>query len=745
MSTILKWIVRIFGVILGLLLLIFVVAAATPAKADPIIGEDHGAGASSVLPSYIGLLREFPPLNETAVNPTTAAKAELGSLLFFDPVLSENNDIACATCHQPDLGFADGRPLAIGPKGTVLTRNAPGLWNVGYAQYLFWDGRLTTLETQAEAPLTHPDEMGVTDTTALVAELAAIDDYEAMFNAAFDDGVSLTNIKNALAAFQRTLISNNSPFDQYAAGNVDALTPSQRRGLTLFRSGATRCFECHTAPTFASDTFRVVGVPSDDPGRAGVADDGLVGAFKVPSLRNIALTAPYMHNGSLETLEAVVDFYADGGGRINGQENVDTFVQGFDLTDQERLDLVAFLYALTDESNMPAVPTAVPSSLPIIAPVENPARAAVAAHNVGGNTGIDLDDRPGMTIVVQEGESVQTAVDRARPGDIIEIPYGVYNERVVIDINDITLRGIPNEAGEWPIFDGEGKLTEGVIASGNNFSVGNLHIRNYTDNGVLVEGVTGVRFHDIFAENVGTYGIYPVRSTDVLIERVEVTGVDDAGIYAGQSENVIVRDSVAYGNVLGIELENTLGGEIYNNHVYNNTVGIFVVLLPQLTSKISANTLVYDNITEDNNLENFAPPGAIAGIAPSGIGILLLATDNAEVYNNTIRNNKTTGVAVFSLTSTGAFDRNEINVGPLPENNWVHDNTYENNGYDADPFVRDLGIPTADILWDGTGMDNRFNEEGASSFPPLVPGDGWPSFARRGYGNILDFLISQLL
>jgi cytochrome c peroxidase len=745
MSTVLKWIARIFGVLIGLLLLIFVVAAVLPAQADADVGENHGAGASSVQPSYTGLQREFPALNETAENRTTPEKAELGQLLFFDPILSQNNDTACATCHQPDLGFSDGRIHAVGPTGVEQTRNTPGLWNVGYAQNLFWDGRLDTLEAQSNVPLTHPDEMGVTDTAALVAEITAIGEYNSLFNAAFDDGVTLENIERALAAFQRTLITNNSPFDQYAAGNVDALTPSQRRGLALFRSGATRCFECHTAPTFATDTFRVVGVPSDDPGRAGVVDDGVTGAFKVPTLRNIALTAPYMHNGSLETLEAVVDFYADGGGRIHGQENVDVFVQGFELTDQERLDLVAFLYALTDESNLPAVPTAVPSGLPVIQPTDNPARAEVAAHNVGGDSGIDLSDREPMTIVVQAGESVQTAVDRARPGDIIEVPYGIYHERVVIDINDITLRGIPNEAGEWPIFDGEGVLTEGVIASGNNFTVGNLHVRNYTDNGVLVEGVTGVHFHDIFAENVGTYGVYPVRSTNVLIERVEVTGVDDAGVYAGQCENVIVRDSVVYGNVLGIELENTIGGEIYNNHTYDNTVGIFVVLLPQLTSKISANTLVYENIVEDNNHENFAPPGAIAGIAPSGVGILLLATDNAEVYHNEIRNNKTTGVAVFSLTSTGAFDINEIDIGPLPEGNWVHSNTYENNGYDADPFVRDLGIPTADILWDGTGMDNRFNEESASYFPPLVPGDGWPGFVRRGYTNILGFLVDQLL
>ncbi|MCA9917009.1 MAG: hypothetical protein KC445_03610, partial [Anaerolineales bacterium] len=464
MSTVLKWIARIVGVLLALLLILFVVAAAIPAQADPDVGEEHGAGASSVQPSYTGLQREFPALNETAVNPTTDAKAELGYLLFFDPVLSENNDIACASCHQPDLGFSDGLPLAVGPDGTVLTRNTPGLWNVGYAQNLFWDGRLDSLEAQSEVPLTHPDEMGVSDTAALVAEVTAIGEYETMFNAAFDDGVTLENIENALAAFQRTLITNNSPFDQYAAGNVDALTPSQRRGLALFRSGATRCFECHTAPTFASDSFRVVGVPSDDPGRAAISEDGSEGAFKVPSLRNIALTAPYMHNGSLATLEEVVDFYADGGGRVHGQENVDVFVQGFELTDQERLDLVSFLYALTDESNLPAAPTAVPSNLPVIAPTENPARAEVAAHNVGGDSGIDLTDREPMTIVVAEGESVQTAVDRARPGDIIEVPYGIYHERVVIDINDITLRGIPNAAGEWPIFDGENVLTEGVIA-----------------------------------------------------------------------------------------------------------------------------------------------------------------------------------------------------------------------------------------------------------------------------------------
>jgi cytochrome c peroxidase len=567
-----------------------------------------------------------------------------------------------------------------------------------------------------------------------------------LFEAAFGRGetaVTLDNLTYALAAFQRTLISDDSPFDRYAAGDFNALTQQQRRGLALFRSGATRCFECHTAPTFASDTFRIVGVPSDDPGRAAVADDGNFGAFKVPGLRNIVLSAPYMHDGSMATLEEVIDFYADGGGRAHGMERVDIFVNGFDLSDQDREDLIAFLYALTDESQMPDVPTAVPSSLPVVERIDNPERERAAAINVGSDAAV-AESRPPTTLVVEPGMTIQETADLAQPGDTIEIPYDIYHERVVIDLSDITLRGIPNADGEYPILDGQGTLSEGVLASGNNFTVSHLHVRNYTSNGILVEGVTGVHFHDIFAENTGIYGLYPVQSTDVLIEHTEVTGAQDAGIYAGQCENVIVRDNVVYGNVLGIEVENTLTAEVYNNHAYDNTVGIFIVLLPQLTSKISAHTLVYDNLIENNNHVNFAPEDMVASVAPSGVGVLLLATDHAEVYDNEIRDNKSTGVAVFSLTRSGAFDVNEIDVGPLPEHNWVHSNSYSNNSFDPDPFVKDLGIPVGDVLWDGSGVGNRFNEEGISSFPPLLPGNGWPDFVQRAYGNILNFLIGLI-
>ena len=760
MSRVLKWLKRVLLVLVGALVLLAIVAAVVPVPTDALPPpEDYGAGASSVEPSFSGLQREFPSLNEPADNPTTPDKAELGRLLFFDPILSADDDISCATCHHPDYGFADGLPRAIGAGGSgvgpersdgvALKRNTPSLWNVGYTRALFWDGRAQSLEEQSRAPLTHVDEMAADDPDVIVAEVRAIPEYADLFDKAFGggtDAVTLGNVQRALAAFERTLITNASPFDRYAAGQFDALTPAQRRGLALFRSAATRCFECHAAPTFSTETFRVTGVPDapglpHDVGRADIAPDGQDGAFKAPSLRNVALTAPYMHNGVFQSLEGVVDFYAQGGGRADGVSNVDNFVLGFDLTAQEKADLVAFLYALTDESKLPAIPDAVPSGLPVVPRLDNPARAR-AARFIVTSSDQPVEPRAPMTITVQPGETIQAAVDRARPGDTIEVPYGLYTERVAIDLSDITLRGIPNEKGEWPILDGEGRLADGVIASGNNFELANFHVRNTTDNGVLVEGATGVHLHDLFTENTGAYGVYPVQSTDVLIERSTATGVNDAGIYAGQCEKVVIRDSVAYGNVIGIEVENTVGAEVYNNHAYDNALGIFIDLLPQLTSKVSLDTKVYNNIAENNNHENFAPAKTSAALVRTGTGLLLLAADHVEVYSNTIRGNKTAGVAVFNLTI--GFDEDEIDVGPNPEHNWIHDNVMQNNGTDADEFVRSLGISGSDILWDGSGWNNRFDQPGASSFPPLLPGSSWAPPFYNLYWRTLSFVIGLL-
>ena len=741
------WMKRIFST-LGILLLAGILYAAfVPIPQDEVLPpEKWGAGSSSVEPAYSGLQRDFPANNETAENPTTPEKVELGRLLFFDPILSQNNDMSCATCHNPDLGFGSGVQQAIGADGKVLQRNAMSLWNVAYNTNFFWDGRAATLEEQTNTPITSADEMAGSP-SEIESELKAIPAYAALFEKAYGskDSVTYENVQNAIAAFERTLVTNNSPFDRYAAGDVNALTPAQRRGLATFRSAGTRCFECHAAPTFSDDDFSVTGVPDlpgqeHDSGRAQVESTSLDGAFKAPTLRNIALSAPYMHNGAFATLEEVVDFYAKGGGRDAGVENVDMHVLGFDLTDQEKSDLVAFMYALTDETNIPEFPVSVPSGLPVVAHVENPARAIVSQMNAGGTEAVSTSTHEAVTLRVEPGQTIQSVVDRALPGDTIEVSYGIYNEHVVIDISDVKFFGISNDKGEWPVIDGEGKGSDGVIASGNNFEMAFFAVKNFTSNGVLVEGAKNIYLHDMYIENTGVYGVYPVRCTDVLIERIEGTLVNDAAIYVGKSENAVIRDTLTYGNVIGVEMENTVNGEVYNNHAHDNSIGILIDLLPQLPSKISLHTKVHDNITENNNGENFSVPGSTASLIPPGAGLLIFGADDVEVYDNTIRGNRTVGLAVFNLTA--AFSSEEIDVGPNPEHNYFHDNLYENNGYAADPFIKDMLGKGFDIIWDGSGVDNRFDEPNVgTSFPPALPSKNLPSPLYNLYWRMLNIVV----
>ncbi len=746
------WLKRILVLFVSLIVLLvagFLSLGFLPVAEDPPTDpRQGGAGASSVEPSWSGLQREFPPMAWPEDTPNTPEAVELGRLLFFDPILSADDRMSCASCHHPDLGFADGQAHPVGVDGETLPRHTPTLWNVGWAQPLFWDGRAETLEDQAGVPLTHPQEMAA-DPDQIQADLQAIPEYVERFQQVFPDDpepISFENVRRALAAFQRTLISDDSPFDRFAAGDVDALTPAQRRGLNLFRSAATRCFECHTPPLFTNNTFRVIGVPEEpgvqDPGRAGVAPDAPAGAFRVPTLRNVALTGPYMHNGAFATLEEVIDFYAKGGGRAFGQENVDRFVLGFDLSDQERADLVAFLMALTDESRMPPIPQEVPSGLPVVPRKDNPARERVAQVNVAGG-GSAQEERPPRVWRVEPGQRIQEVVDQARPGDTIEIAYGVYHESVVVDVSDLTLRGIPNSAGEWPILDGEGRLVDGIVSSGNNFTVERLHLRNYRGNGILVEGVRNVVLRDILVENTGVYGVYPVHCSGVLIERVEATGIKDAGIYVGQSEDIVIRESVAYSNVIGIEVENSVDAEVYDNQAYNNTVGIFFDLLPNLTSKVAVGGKIYNNRVENNNHPNFADPDMTAALIPPGTGMLLLAVDEVEVYDNVIRGNDSVGIAIYRLTI--AFDPDTIDVPDRPERIWIHDNVLEANGRNPDPALADLGIPGADVIWDGSAWSVVVDQPGVRTFPPLIPSSRWPEWIRKAYWQLLNFAVQRLM
>ncbi|MDX1994179.1 MAG: parallel beta-helix domain-containing protein [bacterium] len=750
--SILRGLFVVFGVVMLLLCGVLTAFAFIPAAEDPVIPlAEQGGGARQNDTAVTGLQLAWPEQAEVNV-----AQAELGRLLFYDPVLSAENNLSCASCHHPDLGFADGRALAQGAHEQNLRRSAPSLWNVAYAESLFWDGRAESLEEQLLFPLTNPDEMG-SDLDSMLEELRAIPQYAELFGAAFEDGITTDNIVAAIAAFQRTLITNNSPFDRFAAGDFNALTPPQRRGFDIFRSAQTRCFECHSWPTFTANTFHVLGVPEnqlvgEDRGRIEVenapnADYG----FRTPGLRNVALTAPYMHNGAFETLEEVVQFYADGGGAEAGgvDVQVDEKVRGFELSEQEVDDLVAFLMALTDEpGELIAIPESVPSGLAVVERIENPARDQV---EVSAAPPFDPGaPRDPQTITVRAGESIQAAVDRALPGDTVLVEPGVYHETVYVDTPGITLRGVVN-GDERPWLDGQSRMSDGFNTTGDDFVLEGFGIRGYIGNGVLTTGAERVVYRDLIVEGVREgdrstiYGLYPIECTDILIENTVVTGIADAGIYVGQSRGpIIVRNNEVHGNVTGIEIENSTNADVHDNHVHNNTGGILVFLLPNNPSKVGYGTRVFNNLIEDNNLPTFAAEGSIVAMVPSGTGIMIMTADETEVFNNTIRNNQTFGVALTSLYVI--YDRSTVfDLGPLPEGNWIHDNTYENNGYDPRGIVQELGLPGADVMWTGDGWTNSFDEPNASLFPPILPGRSWPDPARRALWRVYDIAIQQLL
>ena len=283
-------------------------------------------------------------------NPLTAAKVALGRELFFDTRLSKDNSISCATCHDPDLGFTDREPVAVGARGQKGTRRTPRLINRGYGQTFFWDGRAASLEEQVLKPIENPIEMDL-DLAEAVSRVAADPEYATAFRASFQSAPTAEALSMALASYVRSIVSGDSPYDRYVAGDQDALTPAQKRGLELFR-GKAACSVCHLGPNLTDEEFHNTGVgwkdgETGDLGRAEVTEHPEDrGAFKTPTLREVALAGPYMHDGSLATLEDVIEFYSDGG---ESNDYLDLDMQKLDLTDAEKADLVDFLQALNGE------------------------------------------------------------------------------------------------------------------------------------------------------------------------------------------------------------------------------------------------------------------------------------------------------------------------------------------------------------------------------------------------------------
>lgn len=345
-------------------------SAATGGEGGAGGGAEGGGGSAYEGPPLPWPYSPFPDVPVPLGDPVTAEKTALGRMLFYDPIVSADRATACVTCHSEQWGLSDGLPTSIGVHGegpvgpgrsgpTTTTRNAPSLWNVAYRTELFWDGRRATLEEQALDPMRSAIELGL-DPAEVVAALADIPEYVALFTAAFpDEAEPLTEatVARALAALQRTFVSRDAPYDQYCGGDAGAVDETAARGMALFAESG--CSGCHAPPLFESDTYADRGIgDGSDPGRGEITGEAADrGAFKVPTLRNVRDSDPYFHDGSVAKLEDAVDHEID----VQVERGLSR-----PLDADERAAIARFVKkSLQDTSEAPERPYEVPSGLPI--------------------------------------------------------------------------------------------------------------------------------------------------------------------------------------------------------------------------------------------------------------------------------------------------------------------------------------------------------------------------------------------
>ncbi|WP_241657797.1 cytochrome-c peroxidase [Anaerobacillus alkaliphilus] len=344
-----------------LLLLIFsmsLVACSSANSQEKLVLDSYEKDQHRTLEEIIDNLlsnKLLVPIGEVPIqkdNLMTPEVLELGKILFFDPRLSGNNEVSCQTCHDPKLGYGDGKPTFTRIDGTNGLRNSSTIINSGYYTTLFWDGRASSLEEQALGPIQDPGEMNQ-PLDELVEKLQAIEGYEEIFLTAFDDGITLENIATALAAFQRLIVVNETRFDQFLKGDRNALSPEEIRGLDLF-AGKAFCITCHHGENLSDNEYYNLGLTSDDKGRFAVTgEERDLGRVRTPSLYGITHTAPYMRDGSIDTLEEVIEFYNRGGDdHSNKSMFMKMFMSELHLSEQEKADLLAFLEVLGGEPPM---------------------------------------------------------------------------------------------------------------------------------------------------------------------------------------------------------------------------------------------------------------------------------------------------------------------------------------------------------------------------------------------------------
>lgn len=329
------------------------------------------------------------------------------------------------------------------------------------------------------------------------------------------------------------------------------------------------------------------------------------------------------------------------------------------------------------------------------------------------------DSSPQPHIVVHAGESIQAALGLQPPtmdSWIVKVEAGVYHETVSVDRSGVTLLGEVKGDGaeERAVLDGTVEagrlLKDAVIVSGANFTMQGFTVRNYSGNGVTTSKTHNIILRDLIADHSGRYGVYPVESQDILVENCVATGISDAGIYVGQSRRATVRGCHVYGNVAGIEIENTVDAVVENNEANDNTAGLLAFVLPNNPSKVGQNCTMRNNNVHENNRKNWGDPTAIVSKIPAGIGVAVMAADGTVVENNQITGNRSVGVALIGLSQL-LPDPTGIDVDPDPDGTVLRNNTYKGNGKDPDPGLQGAGFSGGgDILWDGKGKTNCIAE-----------------------------------
>ncbi len=289
-------------------------------------------------------------------NKLTDAKVDLGHKLYFDPRISKNGVMSCATCHNPGLGWEDGLPTGLGHKGNRLGRHSPTILNLAWAPLLFWDGRASSLEEQAKGPMLADAEMGMSEQLVL-SRVQKIKGYQKLFEKAFPgEKIDLKNVAKAIASFERTIVSGEARFDKWIKGDEKAMTEPEKRGFVLYNTKA-QCSTCHSGWRFTDDAFHDIGLNSKDLGRGEIVKnvEALKYAFKTPTLRNIVERTPFMHDGSISSLEEVIRHYENG---FVKRKSLSWAMKKFTLTNEERSDLVAFLKTLSskDTVEVPVLP-----------------------------------------------------------------------------------------------------------------------------------------------------------------------------------------------------------------------------------------------------------------------------------------------------------------------------------------------------------------------------------------------------